>query len=193
MFLTIRRSFQFLPLLAYTLVAIGAVTWAVTSGPSDAGAGVTVVLPASNELLDPSNATDASPPDTVPIVPSGAFGFSHYVFEQVGDEVVATLVEGPREGQVRSSLSYLQLKELYSQGGPIPKGLGMSRDDLGRLVSQLDAVQEATEKYGDVTAALADGYIRQSNDVPNMGAHFTSVKRTTDGVFNPSEPEDAAL
>ena len=189
MFLTVRRWFQFLPLFTFTLVAIGAVTWTVTSDPSDPGAGVTVVLPASKELLDPSNATDASPPDTVPIVPSGAFGFSHYVFEKVGNEVVATLVEGPREGQVRSSLSYLQLKELYSQGGPIPRELGMSRDDLGRLVRQLDAVREASDKYGDVASALADGYIRQSNDVPNMGAHFTSVKRTTDGVFNPSEPE----
>ena len=193
--MAIRRRFRFLPVFIYALMAIAAVTWTAIGDPSDAilgeetEPGITVVLPASNELLDSSDITDASPPGIVPDRPGGAFGFSHYVFEKVGDDVVATLVEGPKEAQVRSSLSYLQLKELYSRGEMIPKELEMSQDDLGRLMRQLDAVQGASEKYRDVEAALADGYIRLTNDVPNMGAHFTNAARAADGIFKPSEPE----
>lgn len=198
MSLTISKRIRFLPVFIFALMAIAAVTWAAVGGLSDTSpdegteSGVTVVLPASSGLSDSADSldvTDASPPGIVPDRPGGAFGFSHYVFEKVGDVVVATLVEGPKEAQVRSSLSYLQLKGLYSQGGPIPKELEMSRDDLGGLVRQLDAVQGASEKYRDVEAALADGYIRLSNDVPNMGAHFISAGRAADGIFKPSEPE----
>ena len=65
----------------------------------------------------------------------------------------------------------------------------MSREELGKLVRQLDTVRQATEKYRDAKVALADGYHRNTSPTPNMGAHFTSPERMSDGVFNPAEPE----
>ena len=57
------------------------------------------------------------------------------------------------------------------------------------MVGQLDTVRQATEKYQDVAVALADGYIVSPEQFPNMGAHFVNFERTSDGVFNPAEPE----
>ncbi|MCH8894226.1 MAG: hypothetical protein IIB32_12070 [Chloroflexi bacterium] len=121
--------------------------------------------------------------------PSGAWGFSHLVFEEVGGEVITTLVEGPAGEQVRSNLSYLQLKQLYDQGAPPPSELQMTREELGELVGQLDTVRQATEKYRDVEVALDDGYLISLQQTPNMGAHFVNLDRKWDGVFNPAEPE----
>ncbi len=125
--------------------------------------------------------------------PSGAYGFSHYFFEEVGGEVITTLVEGPAGEQVRSNLSYLQLKELHDQlnqqGGQPPEELGMTREELGELVGELDTLRQATEKYLDVEVALEDGYEVSPEEFPNMGAHFVNRARTMDGVFNPAEPE----
>ena len=55
--------------------------------------------------------SDADPPDLVPEYPGGASGFTRYVFEEIGGEVVTTLVEGPASEQVRYPISYLDLKE----------------------------------------------------------------------------------
>ena len=103
--------------------------------------------------------------------------------------MITTLVEGPAGEQVRSNLSYLQLKQLYDQGDPPPEELGMTRGELGELVEQLDTVRQATEKYQDVRVALVDGYALSPEQFPNMGAHFINFERMTDGVFNPAEPE----
>ena len=65
----------------------------------------------------------------------------------------------------------------------------MTREELGELVSQLDAVRQATEKYQDVEVALGDGYHLSPEEFPNMGAHFINPERMNDGVFNPAEPE----
>ena len=132
--------------------------------------------------------TDASPPEDPSDQPGGAHGFSHYVLETVGDQVVTTLVEGPREEQVRVPISYTQLKELYESGRPTDE-VRMSRKELGTLVQQLDTVRESTERYRDVDVALADGFTPVTDEVPNMGAHFVSARRSLDGEFDPSEPE----
>ena len=120
---------------------------------------------------------------------SGALGFSHYFFQEVGGEVITTLVEGPAGEQVRSNLSYLQLKQIYDRGDPPPQELGMTIEELGVLVGQLDTVRQSTEKYKDVDVALADGYVISREQFPNMGAHFVNPERAFDGVFNPAEPE----
>ena len=144
------------------------------------------VFAESSETMGPG---DATPPLSALNRPAGSFGFSHYVFEEIGGSVVTTLVEGPRGEQVRVPLSYMDLKEMYEQGGPPPQDLRISREELGELVRQLDTVREATEKYRDVEVARAEGYFQLGGDVPNMGAHFTSPERVLDGVFDPSEPE----
>ena len=132
--------------------------------------------------------TDAAPPADAPALPGGAIGFSHYVFEQVGDRVVTTLVEGPRSRQVRVPASYTQLKE-WAEAGSAPVDLGMSREELSRLVDQLDAVRAATEKYRDVDVALKAGYRQSTEEVPNMGAHFVHPLWSLDGRFDPARPE----
>ena len=132
--------------------------------------------------------TDAAPPAEAPALPGGAIGFSHYVFEQVGGNVVTTLVEGPRHLQVRVPASYLQLKE-WADAGSAPVDLSMSQEELSRLVQQLDAVRAATEKFRDVDVAMRTGYRQATEEVPNMGAHFVHPLWSLDGKFDPARPE----
>ena len=132
--------------------------------------------------------TDAAPPAEAPALPGGAIGFSHYVFEQVGGEVVTTLVEGPRIRQVRVPATYTQLKE-WAEAGSAPVDLSMSTEELSRLVAQLDVVREATERYRDVDVALKAGYRQATEEVPNMGAHFVHPLWSLDGRFDPARPE----
>ena len=131
----------------------------------------------------------ALPPPDGPARSGGAFGFSHFFFEEIGGEVITTLVEGPLGEQVRSNLSYLQLKQLYEQGGAPPEELRMTREELGELVRQLDTVRESTEKYQDFEVALSDGFTPSIDQTPNMGAHFVHRGRENDGVFDPSKPD----
>ena len=133
--------------------------------------------------------TDAAPPDQIPELPGGSFGFSHFVFEQVDEQVVTSLVEGPRGGQVRIPVSFPELKRLLESGDRIPEELQMTRPQLSRLVDQLDSVRIATERYQDVDMALADGFVQAGGVVPNMGAHFIHEGRMNDGVLNVEEPE----
>ena len=73
---------------------VAAVVQAVPSEPTGlVGHGDTVVPSPSNQAR-----------------PAGAAGFTHYFFEEIGGEVIATLIEGPSGEQVRSTLSYQQLK-----------------------------------------------------------------------------------
>ena len=132
--------------------------------------------------------TDAAPPASAPSLPGGAIGFSHYVFEQVGDNVVTTLVEGPRSRQIRVPASYLQLRE-WAETGAAEVELNMSDDELFKLVAQLDAVRAATERFRDVDAARAAGYRQATEEVPNMGAHFVHPLWSLDGKFDPARPE----
>ena len=133
--------------------------------------------------------TDAAPPNQMPEQPGGSFGFSHFVFEQVDDRVVTSLVEGPRGLQVRVPISFPGLVQILESGDPIPDELQMNRLGLARLVEQLDSLRAATEKYRDVNTALADGYVQVGGVVPNMGAHFIHEDRVNDGVLNVEEPE----
>ena len=133
--------------------------------------------------------SDAAPPSETPLYPGGASGFSHFVFERVGDDIITSLVEGPRGPQVRTPLSYVRLQQLLDSGEAPPAESRLTREQLATLVGQLDALREATDKYRDIDVALADGYRQTTGEVPNMGAHFNHSGRTRDGVFNPAEPE----
>ena len=149
-------------------------------------AAVVLSAPVAEEAVVPPD--DASPPGNQPDRSGGAFGFSHYVFEQIGDQVVTTLVEGPLGQQVRLPLSYKKLREVYESGGPTDE-LRMSRQELATLVRQLDTVHESVEEYRDVGKALEDGFLQVTDEVPNMGAHFVHPVRSLDGTFDPSRPE----
>lgn len=133
---------------------------------------------------------DASQPDSAPEFSKGALGFSHYVFEQIDSDVMATLIEGPRGKQVRSDLSYSALKTIYLQNSRIPNNLAMSRKTLGDLIDQIDELRRATFDYRyDIRLALTHGYVVTGGEVANMGLHLASPARIRDGIFDPSRPE----
>jgi hypothetical protein len=55
-------------------------------------------------------------------------------------------------------------------------------------VLQLEEVREATSRYLDVDAAVADGYVDIGAFVPGMGWHYVNSARI-DKHFNPERPE----
>ena len=180
------------PIALFLTVAAVAVVMLVACGQDSrpTPSGISVVQPVPSEPVELTGEGDtARPKPGSQTRPSGAYGFSHFFFEEVGGEVITTLVEGPAGEQVRSNLSYLQLKQLHEQGQPPPEELQMTRQELGELVGQLDTVRQATERYQDVEVALDDGYRISLQQSPNMGAHFVNSERMWDGVFNPAEPE----
>ena len=137
---------------------------------------------------------DSSPPAQVPAEPHGAWGFSHYVFSKVDGRVVTTLVEGPRQGQVRCQsealpCSYLDLKALHESAAPVPEALDMTRDELARLVSELDTVAETLARFDSVDRACTEGYRREGTQNSNMGIHMMSNEYRLDGVFDLRKPE----
>lgn len=70
----------------------------------------------------------------------------------------------------------------------VPTGT-MQAADVSLLREQLRQVRGAADRYGDVNAALADGYYNTTHDVPFMGAHFINGQYLSDGLFEPSKPE----
>ena len=174
--------------LVVLLVLLGTILWASLGAARTTEGGAAVVLSAPDRSEAVLAADDASPPGNAPDRPGGAFGYTRYVFEKLGDEVLTTLVEGPRGEQVRVSISYEQLKALR-QGGGVPEKLRMTEEELGTLVGQLDTVRASTARYRNFQAAVDDGFFQITDEVPNMGAHLINVRRSLDGVFDPAEPE----
>ena len=91
--------------------------------------------------------TDAAPPAQAPALPGGAIGFSHYVFEQVGGNVVTTLVEGPRHLQVRVPASYQPAQGVGRRRLRPRRPEHVPRGVVPKLVDQLDTIRAATEKF----------------------------------------------
>ena len=98
------------------------------SQPTPPGFSVVQPVPAETVELSGEGET-AIPPPSSQARPGGALGFSHFAFEEIGGVVITTLVEGPAGEQVRSNLSYLQLKQIYDQGDPPPEELQMTREE----------------------------------------------------------------
>ena len=134
-------------------------------------------------------ASDAMPPNRTPAFPCGEVSYSHYVFKKYLDgKIRPFFVEGPRRGQVRSTLSYKQLKALLDSGKPVSPELRMTRKTLAKLVSQLETARAVAERYRDVQVALQDGFT-VGLDAKSGTSHFFHEARLHDGVFNAAEPE----
>ena len=123
----------------------------------------------------------------------GAPGFTRYVFRQTSAGVVPTLVEGPIGPQFRCQdedlpCSYLELKELLESNSLIPEEMGLSREELTKLVSELDLLSQFLEEHRDVNKACEKGYLSDRIQTANMGSHFIRADAFADG-FNPGEPE----
>src|SRR5262245_46512792 len=126
---------------------------------------------------------------------SGPFGFYHRVYSLIDGNQVWTMSEGPEGAQVRCQsddlpCSYLRLKALSQSGGPVPRELHMTREELGTLVGQLDRVAAHLERYRDgIDRACADGYRTRSAQVANMGFHMGKTEYMADHIFDPEKPE----
>ncbi|MCH7891529.1 MAG: hypothetical protein IH921_08510 [Gemmatimonadetes bacterium] len=153
-----------------------------------------VVLPDyAAQVADlPSPPNDRSLPDVSPDGQVGAYGFSRYVYQRQGDQIVATLIEGPLGHQVRcqqlaQECSYLELRAIYDAGGEIPDYLEMDRNTLGELLGQLARVEAAVLQYETLDDACAAGLTISSAQTANMGIHVTDPGAGF--AFNPDRPQ----
>jgi plastocyanin len=140
---------------------------------------------------------DASLPPSNPDGPTGAYGYSRYVYQASSGDVVPALIEGPLGEQVRcqdldKDCSYGELKALYDSGDDVPDYLGMDRETLGELVDQLDRVNAAVMSYETIDDACAAGFFKSTNQNANMGIHMmdpTAGSIAFGGEFNPDKPQ----
>lgn len=136
---------------------------------------------------------DRSLPPVSPDGPTGSYGYSRYVYNQVGDDVIPTLIEGPRGFQHRCQdfeleCSYVELKALLDSGAEVPDYLGMTREELAELVAQLDAVNAAIDEYPTMEEACAAGFRVSSSQNANMGIHVQNPNGSTVS-FDPARPQ----
>ncbi len=153
-----------------------------------------VVLPdyADEIAALPTAADDRSLPPLTPENPLGAYGFSRYVYQQQGEAIVPTLVEGPQGFQVRcqqleQDCSYLELQALYDAAGDLPDYLLMDRATLGDLLDQLERVEAAVAKFPTLDDACAAGLFVSSAQNANMGIHVVNPRAGSD--FDPDDPQ----
>ncbi|MDW3217502.1 MAG: cupredoxin domain-containing protein [Acidimicrobiales bacterium] len=138
--------------------------------------------------------SDAAWPIGTPATPTGAVGFSRYVYARMGDAILPFLLEGPAQRQVRCQdvdepCSYLDLKALLESGDEVPSRLAMTRDELADLVAELDELSETLTALDSIDAACAAGYEPYTTQWPNMGIHLRNAEHSTDGVLIPSRPD----
>lgn len=137
---------------------------------------------------------DAAWPEGAPDVPTGAVGFSRYVYAEIGDSIEPFLLEGPAADQVRCQdvelpCSYLDLKAIAESDAPVPEALSMTRAELETLVSQLDELSAVLTSLDTIDAACAAGYEPYTTQWPNMGVHLRNPAHAQDRVLDPSRPD----
>ncbi|MGH2632434.1 MAG: hypothetical protein ACRDG3_03400, partial [Tepidiformaceae bacterium] len=79
-----------------------------------------------------------------------------------------------------------------AEGGPHTHGaeVAVTSDQLAAADSFVAQVRASTTKYADVSAALADGYVQITQDLPGIAAHFEKPAYMTDGlIMDPQKPE----
>jgi hypothetical protein len=75
-----------------------------------------------------------------------------------------------------------------------PQAKEATADRKARESAFVKVVRDATERYRDVSVALADGYVLQfgcvsGSDWGAMGVHFVNGSLAADGVLDPTRPE----
>ena len=71
---------------------------------------------------------------------------------------------------------------------PETAGSQAPRDSLAAVDAFVAAVRQATARYRDQSAAVADGYRKIGPDFPGMGEHWISVPLLLDGSVDPQRP-----
>ena len=162
--------------------------------PSTAGSATSGAIDTSVDAGLDEVDTDAAWPDGSPALPTGAVGFSRYVYADIGGDILPFLLEGPAGEQVRCQdvelpCSYLELKDLAASGDPIPAELAMSPEELDRLVAQLDELSAALVALESIDDACAAGYEPYTTQWPNMGIHLRNAAHVDDQILDPSRPD----
>lgn len=91
-------------------------------------------------------------------------------------------------------LLFSLLSFLFLMGSFSGKVIAAPNEPNPATLKDLAAVRQATAKYHDVNAALADGYIRtpsciQEEGIGGMGIHFVNPARIQNPALNILEPE----
>ncbi|HZU77985.1 MAG TPA: hypothetical protein VFA70_14555 [Dehalococcoidia bacterium] len=66
--------------------------------------------------------------------------------------------------------------------------VNVSWDQLREIDRLLQTAKDATEKYRDVNAARADGYLQMTQVVPGLGAHFVNPRLVGAGTVDIAHP-----
>ncbi len=135
--------------------------------------------------------TDIDLPTEAPDHPTGAIGFSRYVYDEIAGRIVPVMLEGPAGNQVRCQdetlpCSYLELKALYESSAKIPEELHIDRTELGELVAQLDVLSATLARYKSIDDACAAGFMLRGGQAPNMGIHMSKAGEYSE--FDPADP-----
>lgn len=85
------------------------------------------------------------------------------------------------------TLSPMLMSSAFAHGDHSPNPPKAARVGPAALV-QLESVRDATSRYLDMGAAVADGYADIGAFVPGMGWHYVNSDRV-DHRFNPERPE----
>lgn len=87
-----------------------------------------------------------------------------------------------------SALAGLALADSASADASSQSNAYMKPRLPGATILQLDAVREATARYLDESAAVADGYVDIKVFIPNMGWHYLK-ESLVDDRFEATKPE----
>jgi hypothetical protein len=85
-------------------------------------------------------------------------------------------------------MSFMLMSSAFAHGNHSPTPAAKNTRVGPATLVQLDGVREATSRYLDVDAAVADGYVDIGAFVPGMGWHYVNSGRI-DHRFNPDRPE----
>lgn len=138
-----------------------------------------------------------TPASAVPIVllllAVGSVAAAHW------SSVTAQNSSSPHVGSVNvSDDGHNRLGPGHAQGTTIPaKGdqqqhrteVAITEDQLRALVHELDTARRASEKYRDISVALAEGYIQVTQDLPGLAAHFLNPRLSARSGFDPAKPQ----
>jgi hypothetical protein len=67
--------------------------------------------------------------------------------------------------------------------------LTLNAGDVLRLAEQVAVARRTAERYASIDTALREGYIQVTQDLPLIGAHFLSPRRSQDDKFDLEAPE----
>lgn len=137
-----------------------------TSAPDPEAVGIAQGLQ-QNGLLGTSGSGSAAPASTPQASPTMTMNM-----KDAGKQPTFTQME---------TMTDKQLLPLFPAGT-------MTLADIPKFRGQLEQARAAAQKYTDVAAAKAAGYVNTTSDVPYMGEHYINYDILRSGKFDPAKP-----